>query len=119
MSEQCQHPNTEHCMKCGSPQRIGGDAPESAGEENRIESEGLNYFVIAVRGGQWLAGFQYRQSAEEWRHWHCRTGLVVTRPEWMEMQMQVIREEQEIEAMKPYPNGGIIDEHSWEGKGEA
>lgn len=75
-----------------------------------LEPEGINYYVIAVRGGQWLAGFQYRSWAEDWKYRYCRTGLVVTQPEWMTMQLEVIKEENEKDAMKPRPNGGIIGE---------
>lgn len=75
-----------------------------------MESEGLNYFVIAARGGPWLAGFQYREWAEDWRKKYCATGLIVTQVEWVTIQSETLREERQRDAMKPRPNGGIRGE---------
>lgn len=72
------------------------------------EREGLNYFVVAVRGGQWIAGFQYRQWADDWRDRYCATGLVLTQVEWMNVQSESLRDDMAREAMEPKANGGIL-----------
>ena len=72
-----------------------------------MDTPGLNYFVIAAKGEQWLAGFQMREWAEQWRDSHCRTGLVLTQPEWLTIQTEAWRAEESKRLMEPRVNGGI------------
>lgn len=70
-------------------------------QKNSTESEGLHYYVIAVRGGQWLAGFHLFQWAEEWRARYCATGLIVTQEQWLAMQVDEAKKEEAAEASEP------------------